>query len=156
MGGPNKIQVIVKQFPDYEESFDNYSSNYKESKDYQGESEGIARNEVTDRHITNVSETFLHPTKSLDDSNKIQAIVKHHPDYEESFDNYPSDYEQGRDYHGESEEVAGSKVMDKHTRYVSDSDSQSTENLTKVKKAREESIIDNHKKGSDSMFLARF
>ena len=50
MGGPNKIQVIVKQFPDYEESFDNYSSDYEESKDYQGESEVIARNEVTYRH----------------------------------------------------------------------------------------------------------
>ena len=41
--------------------------------------------------------------------------------------------------------------MDDHTRYVSVSDSQSTESMTMVKKAREESIIDNYEKGRDSV-----
>ena len=63
--GSNKIQVIVKEFPDYEESYDNYNVDYTESIDNHVESETIARNEMEKKLTEDISQFDSQTSNSM-------------------------------------------------------------------------------------------
>ena len=58
--GSSKIQVIVKEFPDYEESFDNYSFDYAQGRDnHEIESETVAVNEMDHKDVADISDSDI-------------------------------------------------------------------------------------------------